>query len=91
MLIKYLQGLVENAEKYFRRDMDKSLFGRCRPDNIWALKGLEQCLVRRPVILPHTDASVRAAELAEVRVKIAALETRSDAVVKVACMCAVKK
>lgn len=82
---------MENAEKYFRRDMDKTLFGRCHPDNLWALKGLEQCLVRRPFIAPNTDTSVRAVELAEVREKIAALEKRSDAVVKVACMCAVKK
>lgn len=71
--------------------MDKALFGRCHPDNIWALKGLEQCLIRRPVLLPSTDASVRAAELVEVREKIAALEKRSDVGVKVACMCAVKK
>lgn len=121
--------------------MDTSYYGRCHPDNIWALKGLEQCLIRMPVLPSDTSAAsasavstngsaaagaksngckckgngsnsagatgdsetkgtadtpaagsaqARVQELVQVRAKIAALEKRSDCVVKVACMCATK-
>jgi hypothetical protein len=80
---------VAEAEKYFRRDMNKELYGRCHPDNIWALRGLEQCLLRRPrTDAPGDDTAARVAELAQVRVKLAALDARADSVVRVACMCA---
>lgn len=82
---------MADAEKYFRRDMDKSYYGRCHPDNIWALRGLEQCLLRRPVTEAGDDGPARAAELLTVREKLQALDARADSVVKVACMCATKK
>jgi hypothetical protein len=86
-----LQGRVAEAEKHFRRDMDKSYYGRCHPDNIWALRGLEQCLVRRPVTEKGDDGPARSAELGTVRVKLQELEARADCQVKVACMCATEE
>jgi hypothetical protein len=71
--------------------MDKSYYGRCHPDNIWALRGLERCLVLRPETEAGNDREARAAELAVVRTKLAALTARADSEVKVACMCATKK
>lgn len=85
---------MAEAEKYFRRDMDKSYYGRCHPDNIWALRGLENCLLRRPCTVQGTegdDTAVRAAELAVVQQKLSVLQVRADSEVKVACMCATKK
>ena len=38
------QGHVEEAEAQFRRDMDPQFYGRCHPDNVWALRGLAGCL-----------------------------------------------
>ena len=92
-MINSKQGQVESAEKHFRKDMDKSFFGRCHPDNIWALSGLEQCLLRRPCV-PQQEHSVtlRAAELVEVQRKLALLKIGgSESNIKVACMCATKK
>ncbi len=42
-----VKGYVDKAEQCFRKDMDSSLYGRCHPDNIWALTGLAGCLRAR--------------------------------------------
>ena len=89
-LVLFQQGEVEKAERYFRKDMDKSFYGRCHPDNIWALCGLEQCLTKRPEAPPQTTLQ-RKRELVETRVKIALLKRNMDCEVTVACMCATKK
>ena len=41
------QGLYEDAEKWFRRDMDRSHIGRCHPQNVWSLTGLVDCLQQK--------------------------------------------
>jgi hypothetical protein len=41
------QGRVDEAEAHFRKDMDTRNYGRCHPNNIWALKGLKSCLLAR--------------------------------------------
>lgn len=43
------QNRVEEAEIEFRKDMDTSFFGRCHPNNLWALSGLQRCLELYPL------------------------------------------
>lgn len=50
------QGRVDQAEYYFRRDMDKNRTGRCHPDNIWALCGLQKCLQHRYSLLSASSS-----------------------------------
>jgi len=44
------QGNISEAEKHFRTDMDRRFYGRCHPDNIWALRGLASCLQHKIAI-----------------------------------------
>ncbi|KAJ1408749.1 TPR domain protein [Ochromonadaceae sp. CCMP2298] len=78
------QGRVAEAEARFRKDMDTRFYGRCHPNNIWALKGLHSCLKRRQ------GNSELATEIAEIEAKIATFKT-GDSKIEVACMCARKK
>ena len=41
------QGLYDEAERWFRRDMDRSYIGRCHPQNVWSLTGLVDCLQQK--------------------------------------------
>jgi hypothetical protein len=87
-----LQGRVEEAEYHFRRDMDRSVYGRCHPDNIWALCGLVGCL-KRKVKMQQTEQPgsepdpVLVEELACVCEKIEKLRSRCDVEVTVSCLC----
>jgi hypothetical protein len=86
-----LQGNVSEAEKWFRQDMDTSFFGRCHPDNLWALQGLCQCLVSRLSAMSNAafdEVKSVTDELELVRFKIDKLRVRADTDVTVACMCA---
>jgi hypothetical protein len=64
--------------------MDQSFYGRCHPDNIWAMTGLASCLTAR---LKGGDAGVEE-ELNQLLSKIAQIKERADVDVSVACMCA---
>lgn len=39
-----LSGRAEDAIVHFRKDVDTNFFGRCHPNNIWAIKGIVMCL-----------------------------------------------
>ncbi len=77
------QGRVEEAEQAYREDLGLAgnLPRACiHPDNIWSLKGLDECLRRRGA--SDTDE----AKLIEQRLKLAA--ARSDLPVGASCHCA---
>jgi hypothetical protein len=83
---------VEEAEYHFRRDMDRSVYGRCHPDNIWALCGLAGCL-KMKMKMQQTEQPgsepdpVLVEELACVSEKIEKLRSRCDVEVTVSCLC----
>ena len=76
--------------------MNTQFYGRCHPDNIWALMGLEKCLEKKidylvkeksmqdPIIVTTRN------ELVEIQNKAKLLKDASDVEIKVACMCATK-
>ena len=74
------QGLVDEAAKVYRADLglDPTLPRPCRhPDNVWALHGYHECLVR----LGHDfEASLIAPRLA-------LAQARADAPITVSCFC----
>jgi len=77
------QGRVELAEQAYREDLGLagSLPRACiHPDNIWSLKGLDECLRQRGA----TDTTE--AKLIAQRLKLAA--ARSDLPVGASCHCA---
>ncbi len=77
------QGRVEEAEQAYREDLGLAgnLPRACiHPDNIWSLKGLDECLRRRGA--SDTDEG----KLIEQRLKLAA--ARSDLPVGASCHCA---
>jgi hypothetical protein len=78
----------------FREDMDKSKYGRCHPDNIWALKGLHRCLAAQLKELRDcgSDTAAMLAESAEIQAKIDTITSSKDydGDITVACMCATK-
>ncbi len=77
------QGRIEEAEQAYREDLGLAgnLPRACiHPDNIWSLKGLDECLRRRGA--GDTDE----AKLIEQRLKLAA--ARSDLPVGASCHCA---
>jgi hypothetical protein len=52
------QGHVALAEKFFRQDMDTRNYGRCHPDNIWALSGLRACLKKMLLLVGESEVPV---------------------------------
>lgn len=65
--------------------MDKSFYGRCHPDNIWALTGLAACLKLK---LERIEANEIHTELLDIESKLTVLRKQADTNVTVACMCA---
>lgn len=93
------QGRAVEAEFAFREDMDKNNYGRCHPDNIWALKGLHRSLMTQ-INDSSSDNSLDAvmkaklsAECDQIQSKIDVLTSSKDydGDVTVACMCATKR
>ena len=77
------QGLVEQAEQAYREDLGLAgnLPRACiHPDNIWSLKGLNECLQRR-----GADETPEGKLIAQ-RLKLA--EARTDLPVAASCYCA---
>jgi tetratricopeptide (TPR) repeat protein len=77
------QGRVEEAEQAYREDLGLAgeLPRACiHPDNIWSLKGLDECLRRRKA----TDT----AEAKMIRQHLKLAEARSDLPVGASCHCA---
>ncbi|MEM9852090.1 MAG: hypothetical protein AAF761_08830 [Pseudomonadota bacterium] len=75
------QGHVEEAEAVYRADLglDPTLARACQnPDNIWSLRGLHDCLIRR-----GADA-----EAAFLRPRLARAQARADRPVRASCFCA---
>ena len=77
--------------------MNRDFYGRCHPDNIWALKGLEKCLTKRlqsgmeeTEKINSIDCENTRIELTEIQTKIELLNNASDIKINVACMCATK-
>jgi len=75
------QGRIDEAEAAFRADL--GLGGEVNracvhPDNIWALRGLHECLVARGEII----------ERGIIAQKLAIAEARADGPIKAACGCA---
>ena len=66
--------------------MDKKFYGRCHPDNIWALKGLQSCLLSH---VNGNNNSVVENELNEIELKLKKFQCNEDTI-RVACMCATK-
>eukprot|EP00602_Paraphysomonas_sp_CaronLab_P009316 CAMPEP_0185035692 /NCGR_PEP_ID=MMETSP1103-20130426/27546_1 /TAXON_ID=36769 /ORGANISM="Paraphysomonas bandaiensis, Strain Caron Lab Isolate" /LENGTH=477 /DNA_ID=CAMNT_0027572907 /DNA_START=299 /DNA_END=1735 /DNA_ORIENTATION=- len=84
------QGHVDRAELQYRRDMDTSFYGRCHPDNIWALRGLHSCLIQK--MSQETSAEAKQllkTEIDAISVKLSKIQTKSDVDISVSCMCAV--
>lgn len=74
------QGRFEEAEAVFRADLGLTPeLQRCsqHPDNIWALKGLVECVER----------SGETAELAALRLRLELAEARADITIGSACFC----
>lgn len=86
---------MDRAEAAFRKDMDRSVYGRCHPDNIWALHGLASCLAARVEGCCGYTAAENGgpiiAELREIKEKIAAMSAVCDVDIGAACMCAAGK
>ena len=77
------QGRIDEAEQAYREDLGLagSLPRACvHPDNIWGLKGLDECLRRRGAA--HSDE----AKLVRQRLMLAA--ARSDLPIGASCYCA---
>jgi len=74
------QGHLAEAEAVYRADLgfDKSVSRACwHPDNVWALHGLHECLVRRGETLE--------APLIKARLDLA--QARADVPVRASCLC----
>ena len=77
------QGRIEEAEQVYREDLGLAgdLPRACiHPDNIWSLKGLDECLRRRGV------SNTVEAKMIRQRLELAA--ARSDLPVGASCHCA---
>jgi len=75
------QGHVAEAEHVFRQDLGLAtgLPRACQhPDNVWALRGLYDCLT----------AQDKAAELPHIKLRLDLAEARADRPIKAACGCA---
>ena len=72
----------------FRKDMDSTYYGRCHPDNVWALTGLAACLRQRLDCSRGCAAKRITEELKEIDRKLAVLKRSADVDIEVACMCA---
>ena len=75
------QGQIEEAELAFRQDLGlvPGLPRACvHPDNVWALRGLYECLIARG----------DTAEAPHVKLRLDLAEARADRPVKAACGCA---
>ncbi|MDG1170006.1 MAG: hypothetical protein P8N14_12485 [Sulfitobacter sp.] len=75
------QGQIAEAEQVFRQDLGLApgLPRACQhPDNVWALRGLFDCL----------NAQAKATEAAHIKLRLDLAEARSDRPVKAACGCA---
>jgi len=75
------QGHVAEAEQAFREDLgldSKLPRALVHPDNVWALKGLHDCLLAR----------AETAELSQVAARLALAQARTDQPVKAPCGCA---
>jgi len=75
------QGQFEEAEHVFRQDLGLAdgLPRACQhPDNVWALRGLYDCLT----------AQDKQAEMAHIKLRLDLAEARADRPVKAACGCA---
>jgi tetratricopeptide (TPR) repeat protein len=75
------QGHLEEAEHAFRQDLGLApgLPRACvHPDNVWALRGLHDCL----------KAQDKTAELAHIKLRLDLAEARADRPIKAACGCA---
>ncbi|MGB2202374.1 MAG: hypothetical protein ACPH5G_13675, partial [Pseudooceanicola atlanticus] len=75
------QGQIEEAEAVFREDL--GLGGTMRratihPDNVWALKGLHDCL----------DARGETVEIRQIKQRLDLAQARADTPVKAPCGCA---
>ena len=68
--------------------MDVKFYGRCHPDNVWALTGLRSCLEKSLQNCKAEKLADITEELKHLNAKLAALEKMSDTPVSVACMCA---
>ena len=77
----------------FREDMNKNKYGRCHPDNIWALKGLHRCLLAQLPGSTDADRARMEEECADIQAKIDVITSSKDydGDVTVACMCATKR
>lgn len=74
------QGQVEEAEAVYRADLglDESVHRPCRhPDNVWALHGLHEALLRQQ----------RGAEAANVAPRLEAALARTDVPIRASCLC----
>jgi len=79
------QGRVAEAEEVYRQDLGLVPPGgatlprvQIHPDNVWAMRGLTQCLAARG----------ETAEAAMLERRLAVVEARSDAPVRASCFCA---
>ncbi|MEM9781391.1 MAG: hypothetical protein AAF899_02840 [Pseudomonadota bacterium] len=75
------QGRMQEAEAVFRADLglDGTLRRACvHPENVWALRGLHDCLVAR-------DEGV---EIVHIRQRLTLAEARAEVPVKAPCFCA---
>jgi tetratricopeptide (TPR) repeat protein len=74
------QGHIEEAERVYREDLGlSSKIQRCaqHPDNVWALHGLVECLVKRG------DTK----ELPDLQQRLVAAQRAADVVISSSCMC----
>ena len=77
--------------------MNRSIYGRCHPDNIWALQGLLSCLLLKRTGQSECcgnegirDAVVNE-EIGILQAKITEMAKVADIEIGVACMCAIDK
>ena len=79
---------MDEAEAVFRKDMDSTYYGRCHPDNIWALTGLSACLRKKLDSSCGCAARKVTKELEDIDKKLSVLKQSADVDIGVACMCA---
>ncbi len=80
------QGHYAEAEHVFRQDLGLApgLPRACQhPDNVWALRGLYDCLIAQAGTAPDETA-----EIAHIKLRLDLAEARADRPVKAACGCA---
>jgi tetratricopeptide (TPR) repeat protein len=74
------QGRIEEAEAVYRSDLglDGKLSRACQhPDNLWALHGLHECLMRRG----------EKAEMALIKQRLDLAQSRAEVPIKASCFC----